>query len=214
MPERRKIDKRHEKRAESLQAVDDLVAGVVGKLREQRRAGQHLHLLHLRQRLPRRRAPHTRRQKWRPYEEDVRMPLLVRGPGVAAGSTSQQAGPQHRLPAHLHGPCGRADARPYVDGRSLGPVLKGNATTWRSAVLLEAHHAPREHPCLFWHPHQQRTKYVEYAGGKRELYYLGPRPLRAQQLLRPYPTRHRLVSRLQALKSCAGVRCRAAENGP
>ena len=27
-------------------------------------------------------------QKWRPYEEDVNVPLLVRGPGVAAGSTT------------------------------------------------------------------------------------------------------------------------------
>ena len=43
--------------------------------------------------------------KWRPYEEDVRMPLLVRGPGVAAGSTSRQVSPQHRLLAHLYGPC-------------------------------------------------------------------------------------------------------------
>jgi len=79
-----KIDNRAEKRAESLQALDDLVAGVVGKLRDEGvmgntyvfftsdngwHEGEHRIL----------------EGKARPYEEDVRMPLLVRGPGVAAG---------------------------------------------------------------------------------------------------------------------------------
>jgi N-acetylglucosamine-6-sulfatase len=78
-----KIDKRAEKRAETLQALDDLVAGIVGELNNSGvlsntyvfftsdngwHAGEH--------RIP--------QEKWRPYEEDVHMPLLARGPGVAA----------------------------------------------------------------------------------------------------------------------------------
>src|SRR5215208_690858 len=81
------IDKRHEKRIESLQAVDDLVEGVVNTLNEANvmddtyifftsdngfHHGEH----------------RVAKQKWRPYEEDVHMPLVVRGPGIAAGSTT------------------------------------------------------------------------------------------------------------------------------
>src|SRR5215207_4844390 len=79
------IDRRHEDRIESLQAVDDLVAAVVGKLGAQGvlsntyivftsdngwHHGEH----------------RIQRGKGRPYEEDIRVPLLVRGPGVATGS--------------------------------------------------------------------------------------------------------------------------------
>src|SRR5918997_5985687 len=84
-----KIDNRAEKRAETLQALDDLVAGIVGGLADRGvlsktyifftsdngwHAGEH--------RIP--------QEKWRPYEEDVHMPLLVRGPGVAAGRQAQE----------------------------------------------------------------------------------------------------------------------------
>src|SRR5215211_1717447 len=57
------------------------------------------------------------------------------------------------------------------------------------------------------------TKYVEYAGGKRELYFLGHDPY---ELRNKYPAAKPsagLVSRLHALRTCAGGGCRAAENG-
>jgi N-acetylglucosamine-6-sulfatase len=72
------IDRRHENRVESLQAVDDLVAAVVSKLGEQGvlsntyivftsdngfHHGEH----------------RIQRGKARPYEESARVPLLVRG---------------------------------------------------------------------------------------------------------------------------------------
>jgi N-acetylglucosamine-6-sulfatase len=97
------INKRHEKRVESLQAVDDLVEGVVNTLNSPTPDGANpLNNTYIffssdngyhdsEHRIP--------RQKWRPYEEDVHMPLLVRGPGVRAGSwrrSSQQR--SQRLP--------------------------------------------------------------------------------------------------------------------
>ena len=57
------------------------------------------------------------------------------------------------------------------------------------------------------------TKYVEYAGGKKELYYLERDPY---ELLNRYPATKpsaALVSRLHALKICEADSCRAAENG-
>ena len=204
-----KIDNGHEKRAESLQAVDDLVAGVVGKLRDEGvigntyifftsdngfHEGEH--------RIP--------RGKWRPYEEDIHMPLLVRGPGVAAGSTSYKlALDTDYLPTFTD--LARAQTPPYVDGRSLRPVLKGNATAWRSAILLEA--ASHYSPAYGGIRTSGGTKYAEYAGGKKELYRLGRDPY---ELHNRYPADKPsagLISRLDALKTCAGMGCRAAEDG-
>jgi N-acetylglucosamine-6-sulfatase len=209
-----RIHRLHEKRAESLQAVDDLVAGVVGKLRDKGVMGNTYifftsdnglhegeHRLYL--------------GKWRPYEEDVHMPLLVRGPGVAAGSTSYKlALDTDYLPTFTD--LARAQTPPYVDGRSLRPVLKGNATAWRSAVLLEA---ARNTAYVPYSPAYRGirtsggTKYVEYAGGKKELYFLGRDP---HELTNRYPATTPsggLVSRLHALKTCDADGCRAAENG-
>jgi len=64
----------------------------------------------------------------------------------------------------------------YVsDGRSLKPVLKGNATSWRSAILLEAHHTSGggATPAYRGIRTNGGTKYVEYAGGKKYLFYCG-----------------------------------------
>ncbi len=216
-----KIDNQAEKRAESLQAVDDLVAGVVGKLRDKGvlsntyvfftsdngwHQGEH--------RIP--------ASKARPYEEDVRMPLLVRGPGVAAGHQAHKLVLNtDYLPTFVNLACPTStscDTQNYSyvpDGRSLRPVLKGNPTAWRSAVLLEARHTPEggATPASSGIRTSGGTKYIEYAGGKRELYHLERDPY---ELNNRYPATKPsagLVSRLHALKTCAAASCRAAENG-
>jgi arylsulfatase A-like enzyme len=209
------IDERHEKRVESLQAVDDLVEGVVNALNDANvmsntyifftsdngfHHGEH----------------RVAKQKWRPYEEDINMPLVVRGPGIAAGSTTyKMALNTDYLPTFTDLAGVRRPV--YVDGRSLKPVLHGNVTTWRSAVLLEAaaHYSP---------PYRglrtistggvPKRKYVEYVGGARELYHLDPDP---HELTNSYDASlppNALAARLKALRSCAADSCRAAENGP
>ena len=204
-----KIDNRAEKRAETLQALDDLVAGIVSKLVDSGvlsntyvfftsdngwHGGEH--------RIP--------KEKWRPYEEDVHMPLLVRGPGVA---------PRHKahklvldtdyLPtitdlADVHTPN-------YVDGRSLQPVLEGDTTAWRSAILLEA--AASYSPAYRGIRTSDGRKYVEYAGGKKELYNLGRDPYELRNSYNPKSPPATLAKRLRGLKTCAAASCRAAENG-
>ncbi len=215
-----KIDNNAEKRAESLQAVDDLVAGVVGKLRDKgvlsntyvfftSDNGWH----HGEHRIP--------AGKARPYEEDVRMPLLVRGPGVAAGHQAPKLVLNtDYLPTFTDlacpssSPCNTQNWSYFPDGRSFRPVLKGSATAWRSAVLLEARHTPEGGATPASSAiRTSGTKYVEYAGGKRELYILGHDPY---ELRNKYPAAKPsagLVSRLHALRTCAGGGCRAAENG-
>jgi len=214
------IDNHHEKRVESLQALDDLVGGVVGKLREKGvlsntyvffTSDNGFH--HGEHRIP--------NGKWRPYEEDVHMPLLVRGPGVAAGPTYRPGLNTDFMPTFTDLACSSSTCDTqnwsYVpDGRSLRPVLEGNAATWRNAVLLEA---PANFSPAYAGIRTVNTgtttkgKYVEYSGGARELYNLESDPYELTDRYNPTSPPVGLASRLQALKTCAGSGCRAAENG-
>src|SRR5215204_753864 len=215
------INMRHEKRVESLQAVDDLVEGVVNTLNTTKtpdgsNALDNTYIFftsdngwhHGEHRVP--------QNKWRPYEEDVRMPLLVRGPGVAAGSTTNRlALNTDYMPTFLD--LAGAQSPPYVDGRSLRPVLNGSVTPWRSAVLLEAaaNYSPAyEGIRTISTGSLPKRKYVEYSGGVKELYNLDTDPYELANSYTPTTPPTDLVSRLQALKSCAGSGCFTAENGP
>src|SRR5829696_621240 len=127
------IDQRHEDRVESLQAVDDLVAAVVGTLGQQGvlsntyivftsdngwHHGEH----------------RVQRGKGRPYEESVRVPLLIRGPGVAAGSTDNLVLNTDYFPTFMD--LAEAETPTYVDGRTLLPLFPGPGsppTSWRTA---------------------------------------------------------------------------------
>ena len=54
------------------------------------------------------------------YEEDIAVPMIVRGPGVPADATRQQPGPQPGSRAHLRRHSGRLGAE--LRGRALIPV--------------------------------------------------------------------------------------------
>jgi N-acetylglucosamine-6-sulfatase len=209
-----KIDNQHERRAESLQAVDDLVAGVVGTLKDKGvlsstdifftsdngwHEGEH----------------RIQQGKWRPYEEDIHMPLVVRGPGVAAGSTTYKLVLNtDYLPTFTD--LAGAQRPAYVDGRSLRPVLNESVTSWRSAILLEA--AANYSPAYYGirtvtNNTITRRKYVEYAGGARELYNLETDGYELTNSYDAAAPPMSLAMRLQALKFCAAYTCRTAEDG-
>jgi N-acetylglucosamine-6-sulfatase len=71
------------------------------------------------------------------YEEDIRVPLVVRGPGVPKGRTvSRLAGNVDLAPTFAD--LARVAAPAFVDGRSLVPLLRGRrAPGWRRAYLVE-----------------------------------------------------------------------------
>jgi len=153
--------------------------------------------------------------KRRPYEESIHMPLLVRGPGVAAGSTTDKLAlntdffPAFTDLAGIQTPS-------YVDGRSLRPVLNGSTTTWRIAILFETRCESGTNKYFSGIRTSFGRKYVEYGGGIREFYNLStntdPHEVSNTYNVTKPPTR--LAARLQALKVCAGDSCRTAENGP
>jgi N-acetylglucosamine-6-sulfatase len=144
------------------------------------------------------------------------VPLLVRGPGVAAGSTTRKiALNTDYLPTFTDLAGTRTPS--YVDGRTLGPVLDGSATPWRSAILLEgaAHAGIR----TLGTSTTTKRKYMEYAGGERELYYLLRDPYELTNSFDAASPPTVLSSRLDALRTCAAgaraprVTCKVAEDG-
>ena len=146
------IDAIHEKRAESLQALDDLVEGVVSKLK---RAGvlDNTYIFFTSDNGWQSGEHRITSQKRRFYEESIRMPLLVRGPGCGR-LRHQQAYPQHRLLADVYGPGGCTDAQlrrwalfatRAQGGRLLltgGPPSFWNVVTTVEPIILTASALP------------------------------------------------------------------------
>jgi N-acetylglucosamine-6-sulfatase len=130
------IDRLYRRRIRSLQAIDRGVARLVKTLR---RVGQldNTYIVftsdngyHLGQhRLPAGKAT--------AYDTDIRVPLLIRGPGVAAGVHLEQfVGNVDFAPTFAA--IARASAIPFADGRSLLGLLHGHHPRhWRNAELVE-----------------------------------------------------------------------------
>jgi N-acetylglucosamine-6-sulfatase len=78
--------------------------------------------------------------KWTPYEEDIRVPLIVRGPGVPEGKTLHHMVLNNDL-APTFADLAGAKRPSFVDGRSLVPFLKDHPTPekdWRQRFLIES----------------------------------------------------------------------------
>ena len=78
--------------------------------------------------------------KWTPYEEDIRIPLIVRGPGVPEGETLNHLVLNNDLAPTIADLAG-SETPSFVDGRSLVPLLTEEPTPlrdWRQRFLIEA----------------------------------------------------------------------------
>jgi N-acetylglucosamine-6-sulfatase len=207
------IDQTHQNRVQTLQSLDDLVQAVVNKLATKGllsdtyvvftsdngwHLGEH--------RIP--------KEKGKAYEESIHVPLLIRGPGVTAGSTTEKVALNIDI-FPTFADLGGLATPSYVDGRSLKPVLEGNASNWRTAFLLERR-APRDPAQSFFgiRTTEPARKYIEYEGGGRELYNLSADPYELENSYKATTPPLSLASRLEALKDCAGEACRKAEDGP
>jgi arylsulfatase A-like enzyme len=222
--------------------VDDLVADVVRTLSEKNVLG-NTYIVFTSDNGWHHGEHRIQRGKGRPYEEDIRVPLLVRGPGVAAGSsTDKLVLNTDYLPTFTD--WAGTQTPPYVDGRSLLPILTVSATSsWRTAILTEGrkYSADPEIPVDINYNgiRTSTSKYIEYEGGIRELYNLGAAPCEPTsndpgadpcELTNTYssadptvPPLSELDARLDALKGCKApdnttpeeeTPCQTAEGGP
>lgn len=151
-----------------------------------------------------------------PYVEDVRVPLLVLGPGVAAGGVRRQLVSNTDL-APTIADLASVPVPLQVDGQSLVGLFDAEPQRWtRRQLLVERFDMPAgtyampDYDALL----SGRWSYVEYADGDRELYDLArdPHQLTSLHERRPDLVR-RLAADLGALKNCVGVSCRAIEDG-
>ena len=224
--EEKRIDEFYRKRLATLAAVGEMIGGLLRTLEETGKLdntyvvltsdnGYHMgqHRLGL--------------GKQTAYEEDIRVPLIIRGPGVPAGvSRDEMVLNNDFAPTFLD----LAGVPPpdSVDGRSFASLLdkmrsndpasrrtafevrnwgsQKDKTPYRAVTSVPPYQAVRT----------QRYLYVEYESKEHELYDLRKDPYELHNL---YDSADRdliteLDGRLDELRDCAGQGCRAAENAP
>jgi arylsulfatase A-like enzyme len=190
-------------RRESLLAVDEGVARIVAALRRAGRLRDTLivftsdngYLLG-EHRLP--------DEKINVYEESVRVPLALRGPGVPVGRVRRDLVANVDLaPTILDAAGGKAGLE--MDGRSLfarGP----------RAILLENLSRPYERRFMPYAAMRVADiLHVEYANGEREFYMLGRDPF---QLRNRAADLGRVDVGLDELRRCHGRTCQTLPSGP
>ncbi|MGH2954648.1 MAG: sulfatase family protein, partial [Solirubrobacterales bacterium] len=205
---------RYRARLASLLAVDDLVETVVGELGATRELNRTLivftsdngYLL----------GEHrVRARKQYPYEESIRVPLILRGPGLPRDAERRQPVVNADLaPTILH--YARAKRRPG-DGRSLHRLIDDRRLEPGRAVLVENWcqvTAPGFEPETprYLGVRTARYLYAEWASRDAELYDLDrdPLELESRHADPAYADERAALGRLlDRLADCAGRSCRA-----
>jgi arylsulfatase A-like enzyme len=154
-----------QRQVRSLRALDRAVGNLLDRLQELRLADRTVVLFTSDNGMLW--GEHRLYRKGLAYEEAIRVPLLVRMPGLAAGVRDHLVAIDLDLaPTILE----LAGLPARGDGASLLPILRDPAAAWRQQVFLEGFGIRGVPP---WAAvRSRRFKYVEYADGQRELYDL------------------------------------------
>lgn len=139
------------------------------------------------------------------YEESLRVPLIIRGPGFPAGAIRQQ-------------PVSNVDLAPTIvslakvtpgrtmDGRPLLPLAANPSVGADRDLLLQSRLSHFSSDGLI----SGRWKYIEHSTGERELYDLQSDPWELENQasnLAFAAIRNQLAARLAQIRSCAGAAC-------
>lgn len=206
--DRRKAVGSLRRRGRSLLAVDEMVDELVGALRETGEL-EETYLLFTSDNgyLV---GEHGLDGKITPYDEVVRVPLLVRGPGIAAGTEVRTEAANVDLAPTIAELAGAEPTR-SMDGRSLLPALRGRAMPSRDVLLENLDEARVPKQPLYAGLRNRRYSYVEYEPRGRELYDMRADPDQLENMAeRPdaRPLVERLSRRLAGLRDCKGRSCR------
>jgi N-acetylglucosamine-6-sulfatase len=219
------LDNEYRRRAQSVQAVDEMV-GQIRRLLRQRGLAKNTYFVfssdngyHMGDR-------RLYAGKMTAYDSDIRVPLIVVGPGVKPGSVSRELAENVDLaPTFERLAGGTPPAR--VDGRSLTGVLHGRTPdNWRDAVLIEHHHPespigdpdhqtqPSGNPPSYEALRTTQYLYVEYVTGDREFYDLQTDPFELHNRYGELDGDARAIlhGRLVGLENCRGPSCRALDS--
>jgi len=235
------MDGLYRARVQSLQAVDEAVAALVQTLEDTGQLdntyivfysdngfhmGQHRMVS----------------GKGMPYEEDIRVPLIIRGPGVRKNAVRDELTSIIDL-APTFAEIAGTQMSNLVDGRSLLPLLgiRWPGATWRQSMLLEHYTAPsaQENESLsasleppdpgdlqqealkqsipdYTGLRTARYSYIQRIGTARELYDIinDPYQLENQWQNADPQFQEELRVFLEAYQQCAGASCREIETLP
>ncbi len=200
----------YRQRLESLLAVDEAVVAIVDALRDEGELDDTLVIFtsdngffHGEHRM--------QSEKMLVYEPSIRVPLVMRGPGVPRGETRGQLVTNADLSPTILAVAGASPAK-RQDGRSLLSLLADPGLEWGRDLLIEGmdgytivgYDALRTY----------RYLYARYSTGEQELYDLerDPHQLDSVHADPAYSgVRAQLARRLASLAGCAG---RACSRGP
>ncbi|HET7271050.1 MAG TPA: sulfatase [Rubrobacter sp.] len=203
----------YEGKLETLQDVDDLVGRLVGRLDDTGQL-QETYVVYMSDNgwLF---GEHRLDAKAKPYEESIRTPFLVRGPGVPAGRTRQELVANVDIASTFAGWAG-SKAPANTDGRSFASLLSAASPPggWRKRLLIE--HFTTEESRNWIGLRTPRYTYVERPdSGEIEIYDNEADPYQLESIHDTAdPTLlENLHTRLEALKGCVAETCRTAE-GP
>jgi N-acetylglucosamine-6-sulfatase len=211
------VDSAYRARAESLLGLDDLVQNVVNTLAGTGELKNTVLIFtsdngffHGEHRVP--------RGKVRLYEPSIRVPLLIRAPGMPKGvHRSQPVSNVDLAPTILD--FARGTAGRVQDGMSLIPLMKDRRDFPGRALGEEAFfntsdtsEDPEDPPLNYTGVRTDRYLYAQHGSGEQELYDLRKDPFELQnQSGNPAyaPVQNALQRLLSAEANCAGKGCRA-----
>jgi hypothetical protein len=141
------------------------------------------------------------------YEPSIRVPLLMRGPGIPRGAHRSQMVANIDLAPTIVDAAGATAGR-TMDGRSLLPLAADDGLQWGRDLLLEDGTSGKL--TRFRGVRTSRYLYAHYANGDREFYDLerDPDELRSSLTAENRRTRSSLKRRLVRLITCRGSECR------
>jgi arylsulfatase A-like enzyme len=211
------IEDHYRARLRSLQAVDDLVESIVDTLEETGELdntyivytsdngwhlGEHRQLY----------------GKTTAYEEDIRVPFVMRGPGVPRGVRLTPLVVNNDLAPTFAALAGVTPPS-FIDGRSFLPLFDDPEQSWRHSFLIARRQRESfelNGPASFYALRTFDWTYVEYANGERELYDLKADPDQRNNLASTADSVliGQLSTRLAQLANCAADYCRQTEDEP
>jgi arylsulfatase A-like enzyme len=192
---------------QSLQSVDDLVEAVVKALQDAGKLDETFVIftsdngfLY---------GDHRLIGKFVPYEGSIRVPLMMRGPGIPKDQTRDQLVNNLDVVATIEQLSG---ATPGIvpDGRSLVPLFADAHAPWRSAILVEGGHDREKPQQRFSAVRTATRKYVKYGDDFEELYDLNADPHELDNKVKhpAYASDAATLRTIQdKLKACAGPGC-------
>jgi arylsulfatase A-like enzyme len=220
----------YRRRIASLQAIDDMVADIVGTLRD---TGQldDTYIIYSSDDGFHMGAHRLIAGKDTAYDEDIRVPMVMRGPGVPAGERIEALVGNIDLAPTLAEIAG-VRTPDFVDGRSFLPLLQDPEGPWRQAFLIERRRLEEQlirqsrftsltpqdldQAAVFNGIRTADLAFVAYDSGERELYDLRADPFQLDNTVDTADPAlvAALSEHVAMLARCAADQCRNLEDLP